>query len=233
MDKAFAIGDAAAMTDAALPIDIEDDLARVGVTPALQSRSRTLRDRLIGEALAIARKQPFDDVSIIDICAAAGCSTGAFYSRFPDKITLFKAVMVFAAAESGPLLESIVREAPFGEIVPRLVAAQVERYLRHAMFFRSAFKVSLDSEQAWEPFRRNAHNLAGAYIERVLAVPGVDPDDLRIDRIRFAFQVMYGVLNNTLSNRPGPFVLESDEFPALLEEAMMATMDLPPPRDIT
>jgi hypothetical protein len=44
---------------------------------------------------------------------------------------------------------------------------------------------------------------------------------------------MYGVLNNTLSNRPGPFVLESDEFPALLKEAMMATMDLPPPRDIT
>lgn len=215
------------MTDAALAIEIEDDLARVGVMPALQSRSRTLRDRLIQVSLEIARKEPFDDVSIIDICAAAGCSTGAFYSRFPDKITLFKAVMVFAAVESGPLLETIVREAEFADILPRLVAAQVERYVRHATFFRSAFKVSLDAEQAWEPFRRNAHNLASTYLDRVFALPGIERDKVNVERVRFAFQVMYGVLNNTLINRPGPFVLESDEFPVLLEDAMMATMGLP------
>jgi AcrR family transcriptional regulator len=215
------------MTEAAVAIEIEDDLAKVGVTPAVQSRSRALRDRLIREALAIARNQPFDDVSIIDICAAASCSTGAFYSRFPDKITLFKAVMVFAAAESGPLLEGIVREAPFEEILPRLVKAQVDRYLRQSTFFRSAFKVSLDAEQAWEPFRRNAQNLASAYIERLLALPAIDAEHVSLERVRFAFQVMYGVLNNTLINRPGPFVLESDEFPALLEDAMLATMKLP------
>ncbi|WP_395334591.1 TetR/AcrR family transcriptional regulator [Novosphingobium sp. BL-8H] len=221
------IGDAAVMTDAALAIEIEDDLARVGVMPALQSRSRTLRDRLIQVSLEIARKEAFDDVSIIDICAAAGCSTGAFYSRFPDKITLFKAVMVFAAVESRPLLETIVREAEFADILPRLVAAQVERYVRHATFFRSAFKVSLDAEQAWEPFRRNAYNLASTYLDRIFALPGIERDKVNVERVRFAFQVMYGVLNNTLINRPGPFVLESDEFPVLLEDAMMATMGLP------
>lgn len=227
MDKPLPIGDAGPMMEAALAIDIEEDLANVGVIPALQSRSRTLRDRLIRESLTIARKEPFDTVSIIDICAAADCSTGAFYARFPDKITLFKAVMVFAAAESGPLLESIVRKAPFDEIVPKLVAAQVERYLRQATFFRSAFKVSLDSEQAWEPFRRNAHNLANAYIARIHALPGIDGAEVNLERVRFAFQVMYGVLNNALSNRPGPYVLESAEFPRLLEDAMLATMRLP------
>ncbi len=76
-------------------------------------------------------------------------------------------------------------------------------------------------------FRRNAHNLATAYIQRVLDVDGVDRDRVSVDRIRFAFQVMYGVLNNTLSNRPGPFVLESDIFPEMLQESVMATMKLP------
>lgn len=227
MDKNLPMRDAAFMTDASLTIDIEDDLLRVGVIPALQSRSRTLRDRLIQESLAISRKVPFDDVSIIDICASAQCSTGAFYSRFPDKITLFKAVMVFAAAESGPLLERIVREEKFEDILPKLMHAQVDRYLRQKTFFRSAFKVSLECEEAWEPFRRNAHNLATAYIQRVLDVGGVDRDRVSVDRIRFAFQVMYGVLNNTLSNRPGPFVLESDIFPEMLQESVMATMKLP------
>ncbi|WP_395396686.1 TetR/AcrR family transcriptional regulator [Novosphingobium sp. BL-8A] len=227
MDKGRSIGDARFMTEASLTINIEDDLARVGVMPAQQSRSRTLRDRLIQESLEIARKVPFDDVSIIDICAAAQCSTGAFYSRFPDKITLFKAVMVFAAAESGPLLENIVRDEAFEDILPKLVSAQVDRYLSQQTFFRSAFKVSLDSEQAWEPFRRNSQNLASAYIDRVLAAPEIDQTGVNEERIRFAFQIMYGVLNNTLSNRPGPFFLESREFSQLLKESLVATMNLP------
>lgn len=226
MDKPRGIGDADAMTSLSPAFDVDEDLSRVGVIPAVQARSRALRDRLIRESLTIARQTAFDDISIIDICAAAGCSTGAFYSRFPDKITLFKAVMVFAAAESGPLLETIVRTAPFDEILTRLVATQVERYLGQTTFFRSAFKVSLDSSEAWEPFRRNAQNLASAYLERVASHPGIDQDSVSEDLIRFAFQVMYGVLNNTLSNRPGPFLLESGQFPGLLEESMMATMKL-------
>ena len=227
MDKVRLIGDARRVMEASLAPDIEDDLTRVGVIPAQQSRSRTLRDRLIRESLDIARRVPFDDVSINDICAAAQCSTGAFYSRFPDKITLFKAVMVFAAAESGPLLERLVRDEDFAHILPKLMAAQVDRYMRQKTFFRSAFKVSLDCEEAWEPFRRNARNLATAYIDRVFGLPGLDRSSVNVDRIRFAFQVMYGVLNNSLINRPGPFVLESAQFARLLEEAVVATMDLP------
>ncbi|AIT81782.1 TetR/AcrR family transcriptional regulator [Novosphingobium pentaromativorans] len=215
------------MGDGAANFDIEESLAKVGVIPALQARSRTLRDRLIQEALAIARQVPFDDVSINEICAAADCSTGAFYSRFPDKITLFKAVMVFAAAESGPLLQDIVRFAPFDQILTKLMARQVERYQLQETFFRSAFKVSLDSPEAWEPFRRNANRLAEAFLERLRSQPEFDQDRVNPDRVRFAFQVMYGVLNNAIINRPGPFLIESEDFPVLLEEAMLSTMLLP------
>ncbi|WP_068085573.1 TetR/AcrR family transcriptional regulator [Novosphingobium rosa] len=212
------------MTDPTLAIDVEGDLAKIGVVPALQARSRTLRDALIREGLAIARRTSFDAVSIHDICAAAGCSTGAFYSRFPDKATLFKAVMVFAAAESGPMLESIVATAPFGDIMPRLMRAQVDRYVEQATFFRSAFRVSLEASEAWEPFRRNAHNLASAYIVRLRGEANVDPSSIDVDRVRFAFQIMYALLNNTLINSPGPFFLESPQFPALMENAVLGAM---------
>ncbi len=207
--------------------NLDADFARAGVPPARQVRSRTLRDGLIRLSLEIARSRSFDDVGIIEICQEAGCSTGAFYARFPDKLTLFKAVMVKAASESGPLLEAIVRETPFEEILPRLVAEQVRRFHDQETFFRSAFRVSLVDPAAWEPFRRNAHALASAYIARVRGEPSLAGQDLDEARIRFAFQVMYGVLNNTVSQQPGPFTFADTAFAGLLETAMRATMGMP------
>ncbi|WP_200884014.1 TetR/AcrR family transcriptional regulator [Rhizobium sp. YS-1r] len=204
-----------------------DDLARVGVLPAQQLRSRELRDRLIKEGLRIARKTSFDEVGVADICNAVECSTGAFYARFPDKLTLFKAVMVAAAAESGPMLEAVVRETTFNRILAELTRAQVARYIEQKTFFRSAFKVSLESGEAWEPFRRNVHALTDAFLDRVAREPSIDHARVDEARIRFAFQVMYGVLNNTIINQPGPFFLETPEFPEMLEQTMLATMDLP------
>lgn len=206
--------------------DLDEDLERAGVPRALQSRSRLLRDTLIRISLDIARRRSFDEVGIVEICGLAGCSTGAFYARFPDKLTLFKAVMVKAAAESRPLLETIVREAPFEEILRRLLREQVRRFAEQDAFFRSAFRVSLADPEAWEPFRRNAHNLASVYVERVRAEPGVVAESIDEGRIRFAFQVMYGVLNNTLSNQPGPYTFADRAFPRLLGIAMRETMGL-------
>ncbi|WP_246543667.1 TetR/AcrR family transcriptional regulator [Novosphingobium profundi] len=224
MDKVCEIGESGAMNTQLS--DLEADFERAGVPPAQQARSRTLRDELIRLSLEIARRRSFDDVGIVEICREAGCSTGAFYSRFPDKLTLFKAVMVKAAAESRPMLEAIVRETPFEQVLTRLVAEQVRRFHEQETFFRSAFRVSLADSEAWQPFRRNAHDLASAYVERVREEPSFASGAFDEGRIRFAFQVMYGVLNNTVSQKPGPYHLTDPEFPGLLEVAMRATMGL-------
>lgn len=224
MDTGREIGESHAMSTQTA--DLEDDFERAGVPPAQQARSRTLRDGLISLSLEIARRRSFDDVGIVEICREAGCSTGAFYSRFPDKLTLFKAVMVKAAAESRPMLENVVRETPFDDILTRLVAEQVRRFHEQETFFRSAFRVSLADPEAWQPFRRNSHNLASAYIERVRAEPSIEPVSIDEARIRFAFQVMYGVLNNTVSQKPGPYTFTDAAFPPLLEVAMLSTMGL-------
>jgi len=196
------------------------------VLPAQQSRSRALRDRLIAEGLKLARTRSFDEVSIADLCGAAGCSVGAFYARFPDKVTLFKAVMVSAAAESGPSMEAIVEMTPFEDIISALVEAQVERFRRNETFYQTAFKISLEDRGAWEPFRRNSHALADAYIVRMREQPHLDVTQPLEDRVRFGFQVMYGVLNNTILNRPGPFLLEDPAFAQHLRDSITATIGI-------
>ena len=203
-----------------------EGLKRAGVLPAQQLRSRALRDRLIAEGMRLARARPFHDVAIADLCAAANCSTGAFYARFPDKLTLLKAVMVSAAAESRPLFEAIVNGSPFDQIIRDLVAAQVARFQAYETFYRSAFKVSLDDGAAWTPFRQNASGLADCYISRLRSEPSIDGVSIDEDKVRFAFQIMYAMLNNTILNRPGPFHLPDPEFATLLEASMIAAMGI-------
>lgn len=203
-----------------------DELKLAGVLPAQQSRSRALRDRLIVEGLRLARTRSFDEVSIADLCGAAGCSIGAFYSRFPDKVTLFKAVMISAAAESGPSMEAIVEKEPFENIIPALVEAQVKRFRKNETFFQTAFKISLEDRDAWEPFRRNSHALADAYLARIEREPHLQVTQHLEDRVRFGFQVMYGILNNTILNRPGPFFLEDPAFARHLQDSIIATIGI-------
>ncbi|MXO67145.1 TetR family transcriptional regulator [Altererythrobacter endophyticus] len=200
--------------------DWEEELAAAGVAPTLQKRSREMRDRLIGTSLEIARTIPFEQISVLDLCQATGCSTGAFYARFPDKNTLFRAVMLASAAQSRPLLERIIKETPFDKILPILIDSQVQRFRNQIDFFRAAFRVSLECSDAWSPFRRNSQRLANTYLTRLRAEEGIDQDAIDEGRVHFAFQIMYGVLNNTALNRPGPYNFESPEFPALLQDAM-------------
>lgn len=51
----------------------------------LQSRSRRTFAALVVAAETLLDERPFDEISIQAICAAAGCSTGAFYGRFRAK----------------------------------------------------------------------------------------------------------------------------------------------------
>jgi AcrR family transcriptional regulator len=204
--------------------EIADLLERIGVAPAVQHRSRELRDRLIAIALEISRHRPFEDVSVTDLCRAADCSTGSFYARFPDKMTLFKAVMIMSAAQSKARLETIVRSADYDSILSKLIEAQVERFRGQITFFKAAFKVGIDDPAAWEPFRANSHDLASTYIERMREHRGRALMPEEEGRVRFAFQIMYGLLNNTVLLRPGPFDFEHPMFGPHLERAMRAAI---------
>src|SRR5215471_12340944 len=60
--------------------------------PTKQARSRKTRDALIAAAWKLLEAHPWQVISINDIVKVAGCSVGAFYSRFADKEALLEAL---------------------------------------------------------------------------------------------------------------------------------------------
>lgn len=55
------------------------------IRPVQQARSQQTLERLLESAEALIADKGFDDVTVAEIAARAGCSVGAVYSRFRDK----------------------------------------------------------------------------------------------------------------------------------------------------
>ena len=53
-------------------------------------QSEATARRILHTALELMRSQGFDQVSVRDICKAAGITTGAFYHHFPSKDALLE-----------------------------------------------------------------------------------------------------------------------------------------------
>jgi AcrR family transcriptional regulator len=89
---------------------------------ALQERSRTTRARILEITATLAMEQDIDDVSVDQICRAAGIAKGTFYFHFPTKDDLLLAVF-FQGSETlidevQPLIEG---EVPFDAAVAKVV----------------------------------------------------------------------------------------------------------------
>jgi AcrR family transcriptional regulator len=59
--------------------------AQPGVNEPRQRRSRETRDRLLQATAELLEERTFEDLTIQQIAARAGCSVGAFYGRFESK----------------------------------------------------------------------------------------------------------------------------------------------------
>ncbi|BAK67181.1 putative TetR family transcriptional regulator [Sphingobium sp. SYK-6] len=206
--------------------DLEEQLRTAGAFPAQQQRSKQMRDALLETGLALARRVDFEDLSVARICADAGCSTGAFYARFPDKVSFFKALIIKHAMSSRAQSQAQLDAVPFRDMLGATIRRMVRAYLANAIFLRSAVKVSLEDPEAWEPFRRNSHELANYLLERIRAESTIDQASVKEPAIRFAVQMLLAALNNSLLNRPGPVFLEDEMFPVLLEDAVEKVMGL-------
>ena len=57
-----------------------------------QARSRRTYESILDAATALLEEKSFEEMTILDIVQAAGCSVGAFYGRFKDKDALLHAL---------------------------------------------------------------------------------------------------------------------------------------------
>ena len=198
---------------------LADDCDLDGVRPVKQLRGRRSRDRLLQAGQKLVARRPFDQLSVADIARAADCSVGAFYLRFRDKDAFFRALIAQYVAEGRAETSELFATHPDDRLISVLVARTTNRFRRYAGLIRSAIRQRMEDATVWEPIRRSGHLNADCFVdwlatrhERTLTVS----EDLSV---RFAFQVLYGTLNNALVNEPGPLDIEDPAFPAHLERA--------------
>jgi AcrR family transcriptional regulator len=196
---------------------LPDDCGVDGVRPVKQLRARRSRDRLLNAGQKLVAARPFDALAVADIARAADCSVGAFYQRFRDKDAFFRALIAQYLAEGRAETSELFATHTDDRLIGVLVATTTERFRRYAGLIRSAIRKRMEDATVWEPIRRSGHLNADRFVDwlairrgRALTVS----EDLSV---RFAFQVLYGTLNNALVNEPGPLGIGDPVFPLHLE----------------
>jgi AcrR family transcriptional regulator len=198
---------------------LADDCGLDGVRPVKQLRGRRSRDRLLDAGQRLVEKRPFDALSVADIARAAHCSVGAFYLRFRDKDAFLRALIAQYLAEGRAETVELFAAHHDDRLIGALVASTAERFRRYAGLIRSAIRKRMEDASVWEPIRRSGHFNADCCIAWLAARRGCALQAGEEMRVRFAFQVLYGTLNNALVNEPGPLDIADPAFPVHLERA--------------
>ena len=71
----------------------------------------------------------------------------------------------------------------------------------------------------WTPLRQGGHDVAGKTIEMLSEQADRPLTDEEEINVRFAFQITFGTLNNTIINRPGPIFMNQKLFVEKLTQA--------------
>ena len=142
-------------------------------------QSEATARRILHTALELMRSQGFDQVSVRDICKAAGITTGAFYHHFPSK----DALLEYGFA---PLDDSVAAAMAGHEAEPP------ERRLWRLL-------------SAYAEFMEDSRELIGRYYQRRIAVPGTKSMDSR----RYIHQAMLDCFRQAgRGDRLGPAPLQ-------------------------
>lgn len=202
-----------------------DTLDLPGVFPARQERSRAVVLALVGAGLDLLRDRGFEALSIADLCAAAGVTTGSFYARFESKEAFLHAVQQLVVAESLRDMEARLRPERYAgmslrDFLGRLAAHAVRWRRRHEGFIRASLRAAQADVGAWSPMRELGREQVERALPIILGLLGPAAGPAAESGVRFAFQILFGTLNNMTLVDPGPFGIHDAATPRLLAEAM-------------
>ncbi|MCA9573897.1 MAG: TetR/AcrR family transcriptional regulator [Polyangiales bacterium] len=171
------------------------------VTTPKQARSQRTLSKLLDAAELLFLDNPPQDVSVADIVRKAGSSVGGFYSRFPDKDALLRALQERRMVVVQQDLERIAdperwRDVPFGLMVRGLLQELVRHYVARRRLIAAFVSAAAQNPREWA----NTVQQRDAMIEVVLGliVPQhrasiLHPDPERA--IRFATHAAFAVMD--------------------------------------
>lgn len=202
------------------------DLA--GVSAARQRRSRTTVANLIATGHEMLNDRSLDALSIEELCGAAKCTIGAFYSRFDSKEAYFAAVQFVVCADRDRALSAVVAEAQrAGWTLQRICAALVEDltqwYRANHGVLRASLMHSRNGESGWSSIQELGARHKAAWVDLLShrLAKSLPPRERKI-RVQFANQVVNGTLIHMLLIDPGPMMLRDAGTPKRLSANMYA-----------
>ncbi|MCB1395175.1 MAG: helix-turn-helix transcriptional regulator [Rhodobacter sp.] len=194
-----------------------------GVRPAEQARSRELQDRFVEAGRALLREQRLSEISVPDLAKKAASSVGGFYSRFETKEALFEFLRAQMLIENGRLHdESFDAARASGASATQICEAFVDTMIRVFSgpwrgVLREAYASIPEKQGSWVPMNTRGQSLRDRLSDLLLPVLPPQPD-VR-ERVAFAVQSLFGVLNNELMNPHLMFTSDDPRFRAYLVES--------------
>jgi AcrR family transcriptional regulator len=177
-----------------------------------QKRGRVTYDALIETAFALLEHKDLDEISIAELAQKAGYSVGAFYARFRSKDELFDAMVLQHLRDRRRVRERQFAATDDASLIHELLEETVHYYWGRRRFWRAALIRSIRDPHFWAPIRKLSHEFADSIVERFRKRAGRRLSDAEQANVRFAVQLAFGLINNTILNRPGPFFLEQERF---------------------
>lgn len=189
-------------------------------------RTRALYDAALGR---LATKD-YEQISIVEIVRGAGCSVGAFYSRFRDKDTFLQMVIAEAFRT---LTDNVKRDfdpAQWGNVsrtkivdgIVRHVASQMSR-ARLAGVTRAAVKLGMTKPDALEPFLNYRASVADCAV--ALLVPQLSFEGTARP-VRIAVQMVFGIVTDAALHHMRPLRAGSRRMINALSAVMISYLKL-------
>jgi AcrR family transcriptional regulator len=177
-----------------------------------QKRGQITYDALIDTCFELLQERDFDQISIAELAQKAGYSVGAFYARFRSKDELFDAMVLQHVQNRRKVRQRQFATTNDATLLHELLEETVHYYWDRRRFWRAALIRSIREPEFWAPMRKLSYEFADALLARFRARAGRALTKAEEANVRFAVQLAFGIINNTILNRPGPFFLEQDLF---------------------
>jgi AcrR family transcriptional regulator len=196
--------------------------------PAKQNRSRRTRDALLAAGWKLLTRSSWDQLSVNDIVGAAGSSVGSFYSRFADKDSYFEALAAeWLERRRAHMTELFGRLNSADDYVDAVIMDVYNHVIGSRNFWHAAIIRGVSVPEFWGPFRESGLRRIREFLRLRTEEVGRALTAQEVRDIRFAFQMVNGVINNGILNRPGPIMIETREFEVALVRSFRAVAGMP------
>ncbi len=184
-----------------------------------QDRSKKTYDALIKTCFRLLKKQEYDSITVADLAKSAGYSVGAFYARFRSKDEFFDAMINYHFKDRAKTLEYIFSTFHNDNLIDKLIEDIVHYFSTNQKFWRAALVRSMRDPDFWVPIRESGHEVAGRVLKKLSEQIGRLLTELEETNVRFAFQITFGTINNSIINQPGPIFMNQELFVEKLTRA--------------